>query len=88
MLPCLSGKMSKQYFVTGDFISSRIDQPELTIIHFDICNLCDRRRYATGRNNNDDDDDDDNNNNNNNNNNIFYGLKCTKIICSVQHSLI
>ena len=54
--------MSKPYFVTGDFISSRIDHPELIIIHFDTCNLCDRRRYATGRNNYDDDDDDNNNN--------------------------
>jgi len=59
--------------LNDDLISSRIYPPELITLYFDTCNLCDRRRYATGRNNYDDEDDDDDyvDNNNNNNNNIF-----------------
>ena len=44
--------------------SSRTDHPELIILPFGTCNLCDRRRCAA----------DNNKNNNNNKQNIFHGL--------------
>jgi hypothetical protein len=66
------------------YTSTTAGNPELIILPIDMCNLCDRRRYASGNRNNN------NNNNNNNNSNKFTDqtVQNTAMLCtSIPHSV-